>query len=76
MDLYLHSPLTPSWRGAQLKHRDTISHISLKTSTNEKKLTTFLLRKVVNGCQHTNVVILMNMLLFLLIGARKVRRFH
>jgi len=22
MDLYLHCPNTPSWRGAQLKHRD------------------------------------------------------
>jgi len=22
VDLYLHSPSTPSWRGAQLKHRD------------------------------------------------------
>jgi hypothetical protein len=22
MELYLHSPNTPSWRGAQLKHRD------------------------------------------------------
>jgi hypothetical protein len=23
VELYLHSPNTPSWRGAQLKHRDT-----------------------------------------------------
>jgi hypothetical protein len=23
VELYLHSPTTPSWRGAQLKHRDS-----------------------------------------------------
>jgi len=25
VELYLHSPNTPSWRGAQLKHRDTFT---------------------------------------------------
>jgi hypothetical protein len=25
MELYLHSPNTPSWRGAQLKHRDNFT---------------------------------------------------
>jgi hypothetical protein len=25
VELYLHSPNTPSWRGAQLKHRDSFS---------------------------------------------------
>jgi hypothetical protein len=25
MELYLHSPNTPSWRGAQLKHRDNFA---------------------------------------------------
>jgi hypothetical protein len=25
MELYLHSPNTPSWRGAQLKHRDSFT---------------------------------------------------
>jgi len=24
-ELYLHSPSTPSWRGAQLKHRDNFT---------------------------------------------------
>jgi len=24
MELYLHFPNTPSWRGAQLKHRETL----------------------------------------------------
>jgi hypothetical protein len=27
MEIYLHSPNTPSWRGAQLKHRDNFSFI-------------------------------------------------
>jgi hypothetical protein len=26
VELYLHSPNTPPWRGAQLKHRDNFSH--------------------------------------------------
>jgi hypothetical protein len=25
VELYLHSPNTPSWRGAQLKHRDNFT---------------------------------------------------
>jgi hypothetical protein len=25
VEIYLHSPNTPSWRGAQLKHRDTFT---------------------------------------------------
>jgi hypothetical protein len=25
VELYLHSPSTPSWRGAQLKHRDNFT---------------------------------------------------
>jgi hypothetical protein len=25
LELYLHSPNTPSWRGAQLKHRDNFT---------------------------------------------------
>jgi len=25
MELYLHSPITSSWRGAQLKHRDNFT---------------------------------------------------
>jgi hypothetical protein len=25
MELYPHSPSTPSWRGAQLKHRDNVT---------------------------------------------------
>jgi len=31
MDLYLHSPNTPSWCGAQLKHRDdfTLPYLTL-----------------------------------------------
>jgi hypothetical protein len=33
MELYLHSPSTPSWRGAQLKHSDNFTfnnrHISV-----------------------------------------------
>jgi hypothetical protein len=24
VELYLHSPNTPSWRGAELKHRETL----------------------------------------------------
>jgi hypothetical protein len=27
MELYLHSPNTPSWRGGQLKHRDSFTFI-------------------------------------------------
>jgi hypothetical protein len=27
MELYLHSPNTPSWRGAQLKHRDNFTFL-------------------------------------------------
>jgi len=32
VELYLHSPNTPSWRGAQLKHRDnfTVPYLYLK----------------------------------------------
>jgi hypothetical protein len=26
VELYFHSPNTPSWRGAQLKHRDNFTH--------------------------------------------------
>jgi hypothetical protein len=29
VELYLHSPNTPSWRGAQLKHRDTLPYLYL-----------------------------------------------
>jgi len=25
MELYVHSPNTPSWRGAQFKHRDSFT---------------------------------------------------
>jgi hypothetical protein len=32
VDLYLHSPTTPSWRGAQLKHRDNFSSLSVLLS--------------------------------------------
>jgi hypothetical protein len=28
VELYLHSPNTPSWRGALLKHRDNFLHLS------------------------------------------------
>jgi hypothetical protein len=28
MELYLHSPNTPSWRGAQLKHKDTFTFVT------------------------------------------------
>jgi hypothetical protein len=28
VELYLHSPNTPSWRGAQLKHRDNFTLLS------------------------------------------------
>jgi hypothetical protein len=29
MELYLHSPITPSWRGAYLKHRDNFTFYTL-----------------------------------------------
>jgi hypothetical protein len=28
VELYLHSPNTPSWRGAQLKHRDNFTFVA------------------------------------------------
>jgi hypothetical protein len=33
VELYLHSPNTPSWRGAQLKHRDNFTFTQTKTVT-------------------------------------------
>jgi hypothetical protein len=30
VELYLHSPITPPWRGAQLKHRDNFTLLYLK----------------------------------------------
>jgi hypothetical protein len=37
-ELYLHSPSTPSWRGAQLKHRDnfTLLYLYLKGRDHSK----------------------------------------
>jgi hypothetical protein len=32
MELYLHFPNTPSWRGAQLKHRDNFTFFIVKTT--------------------------------------------
>jgi hypothetical protein len=34
VELYLHSPSTPSWRGAQLKHRDNFTFTFTFTSFN------------------------------------------
>jgi hypothetical protein len=34
MELYLHSPYTPSWRGTQLKHRENLK-VNLPTDLNE-----------------------------------------
>jgi hypothetical protein len=31
VELYLHSPDTPSWRGAQLKHRDNFAFHGAET---------------------------------------------
>jgi len=33
VELYLHSPNTPSWRGAQLKHRDNFTFYLLPLHT-------------------------------------------
>jgi hypothetical protein len=43
MELYLHSPNTPSWRGAQLQHRDnfTFNFIS-ETEDSRQRLGIFL----------------------------------
>jgi hypothetical protein len=30
VELYVHSPYTPSWRGAQLKHRDNFTFVFFK----------------------------------------------
>jgi hypothetical protein len=47
VELYLHSPNTPSWRGAQLKHRDNftftltyddLSTQNMKTILNSQKV--------------------------------------
>jgi hypothetical protein len=40
MELYLHSPNTPSWLGAQLKHRDNFTfYLSHKEGCRKKKWT-------------------------------------
>jgi hypothetical protein len=33
VELYIHSPNTPSWRGAQLKHRDNFTFYHIKQIT-------------------------------------------
>jgi hypothetical protein len=44
VELYLHSPNTPSWRGAQVEHRDnftftfTVGYVSFSIHHNEKYL--------------------------------------
>jgi hypothetical protein len=44
-ELYLHSPNTPSWRGAQLKHRDNFFNFSifLPSHSNRNWPSSFLL---------------------------------
>jgi hypothetical protein len=50
VELYLHSPNTPSWRGAQLMHRDNfVTHIldflEMKWSTKDESYATSVMRK-------------------------------
>jgi hypothetical protein len=42
MELYLHYPNTPSWRGAQLKHRDNFTLTFSRYARNKKKVIPFL----------------------------------
>jgi hypothetical protein len=35
VELYLHSPSTPSWRGAQLKHSDNFTFITFLVPSDE-----------------------------------------
>jgi hypothetical protein len=49
VELYLHSPNTPSWRGAQLKHRDNFTFGMVNVSENNAKLIFGPRRKEVAG---------------------------
>jgi hypothetical protein len=42
MELYLHSPNTPSWRGAQLKHTDNFTFYSMRFHSFNNKGTLLL----------------------------------
>jgi hypothetical protein len=35
VELYFHSPNTPSWRGAQLKHRDNYTFYKIDSEVEE-----------------------------------------
>jgi hypothetical protein len=37
MEVYLHSPNMPSWRGAQLKHKDNLIFITVSQFSNKIK---------------------------------------
>jgi hypothetical protein len=55
VELYLHSPNTPSWRGAQLKHRDNFYR---KTSTPVEAFITLKGRQVpfVNHVEYLGII--------------------
>jgi hypothetical protein len=46
VELYLHSPNPPSWRGAQLKHRDSFTFTFYLTGDGDAKLVTYKIKQL------------------------------